>query len=921
MEGDDLRLESLERRLHGLEGRISRLEAAVTPAVAAPAVPPTPPRPLAAPPAPPRAADQRWTASTWWTSPQPISPGLVPPDAQVGARSSHPSVPTAPHTPAEPPASVVSPKPAWAVVAPVTGPGWSLRDLEERFAGRALAWVGGLALVAAAVFFLSLAFSRGWINEPMRVLIGLTVGIAALAGGAVMLARRNRLMGNVLSAVGLGIISIALFAATRLYGLVNPEVGLACALAAATAAAAVAIRFDAKEVAAFGLIAALIAPPVVGASPTTLTLLFVGVTLIGTTAIALFRTWPYLPPLAFILAAPQLASWLMGDPVTAQALIALAGFWLINIVAAAGEEMRIRRDDLRPSSATLVLANATFLLWGGLVVLSGDLAVWRGTFIAVESIAHLVLGGWFLSRQGVEHLFGNLVAGTGVALLAIAAFVQVGAAVVPLAWAAESVALAWLAVRRRHRWSAAAAMVLAGLVITHLVIVEYPLRDFGLREAPFYSPPFRHPGAGSLAAVLVAIGVTAALVPVRWIRSALAGAGVLLATYAVTFELSGPFLVAALTGLALAGLLLDRLIERLAVDDGLAPLAQWVPGGWLASAASLVAGALAILVMFVTEYPVRGLGDVSGTPFLNPSGASLAVTLVGLVAASAIVGVRWIRSALAATGILLVAWAAGSEVAGTGLVGLLAVLLPVGVILDRTLRRLPEDERYSWLVPVLDFDPMAAAAGVVAWSAAIRLRCRALPRPRHLGFRHAACDSVQRRHGPRGSAARRCGACRRPVERERDRPPGGRGRRPGRRGPRRPVRGLRRLGGRALGRSRGRRVPVRATGPRGCQGVPDRWHRAPGPGPPSSPSGSWLRHTGCGWPIPSTTPDPPCCPGGRSRSPSSRAACSRRRGRPGSPAGGHGWRSGPGSSPCTSSRSLSLRSSRAASGARPTWRS
>ena len=99
----------------------------------------------------------------------------------------------------------------------------SLKDLEERFAGRALAWIGGIALVAAAIFFLSLAFSRGWITEPMRVAIGLTAGIAAFVAGAVLLARKNPLVGNVLAGVGLGVVSVSLFAATRLYGLIPPR--------------------------------------------------------------------------------------------------------------------------------------------------------------------------------------------------------------------------------------------------------------------------------------------------------------------------------------------------------------------------------------------------------------------------------------------------------------------------------------------------------------------------------------------------------------------------------------------------------------------------------------------------------------------------------------------------------------------------
>ncbi|MHB8891696.1 MAG: DUF2339 domain-containing protein [Candidatus Limnocylindrales bacterium] len=702
MESDDLRLEALERRVRRLERRLEWLAAPDEEAALAAAAPMRAEAPPAPPPAPPVAAPiasgptalPGWQGATWWTNPEPA--GADPLAAEPGE-------------PREPrPAFVQHP----------AGPALSLRDLEERFAGRALAWVGGLALVAAAVFFLSLAFSRGWINEPMRVLIGLGVGIAAVTGGAVMLARHNRLMGNVLSAVGLGIVSIALFAATRSYGLVIPEVGLAGALAAAIAAAVIAIRFDAREVAAFGLIAALVAPPVVGASPTTLTLLFVAVTLVGTTTVALFRTWRWLPPLAFILAAPQLAGWLLGDPEPVQAVIALAGFWLVNVVAAAGEEIRIRRDDLRPSSATLVLASATFLLWGGFVVLDGDLAGWRGTYIAVASLAHLLLGARFLVRQGLGHLFGNLVAGTGVALLAIAAFVQLGAAVVPLAWAAEATALAWLAARRRHRWSAVAALALGALVVTHLVILEYPLWEAGLRMTPAFSPPFLHAGAGSLGAVLAAVAVAIALVPVRWVRSALAATGILLAAHAVTFELAGPFLAAALSGLALAGLLLDRLIEYLPVDDGLDPVARRVPGGWLASGASLFAGGLGILLVFATEYPLSGPGEIAGTPFLNPAGASLAVILAGLVSAGALVGVRWTRSALAGTGILLVAWAAGFELTGTSFVALLALLLPVGVILDRGLHRLPEDRRFAWLVPVLWFDLLAGVAGVIAWVSA-----------------------------------------------------------------------------------------------------------------------------------------------------------------------------------------------------------
>jgi hypothetical protein len=602
-----------------------------------------------------------------------------------------------------------------ATAAPEPKAGLSLKDIEERFAGRALAWIGGAALIAAAVFFLSLAFSRGWITPPMRVLIGLGVGSAAFVGGAVMLARRNPAVGSVLAGVGLGILSIALMAATRLYGLIPPEIGLVLALAMAVAAAVVAIRFDARSVAALGLVAALAAPPLTGASASTLTLLFVAVTLVGTTAVALYRSWRWLPSLAFLLAAPQLAVWLLGEPATVQAIIALTGFWAVNIVAAAGEEIRIRRDDLRPSTSILVLANATFLLWGLFVTLDGSLEAWRGLAVLVAAIAHLAAGAWFLARQGLQHLFGNLVAGTGVALVAIAIFVQLGAPAVPIAWAAEATALAWLAARRVHRWSALGALALGTLVLVHLLVVEYPLWLFGLPSPDPFVPALAHPEAASLAGVLVALVVTIAVVPVRWIRSALVAVALVLVAYAAAFEVSGPLFTLVLAAATVAGLVADRLLEHMRTPQRLAAVEARVtiPG---ASIGALVTGSMAVLFLFVAEFPVPTFAQPI-TVASERAFVSLGIVLAALVAAVALVAIRWVRSALAAGGVLLVAWAAPFGVEGTALVAVLAVLLPLGVVLDAGLDRLPEGERYRRLAAFVPFSRFASVAGVVPWLA------------------------------------------------------------------------------------------------------------------------------------------------------------------------------------------------------------
>lgn len=726
MDGDP-GVRRLELRITRLEARVGDLEAELAAArgreggrAAIPAAPPPVPRAAATAVAP----DAAWGTPTA----RPLHP--LPPTPQAA-----PSAPTEPTPPppdwgwagrpkagtptasgpvrADTRAPATPPNP-WLAVAEAhrSKPPINLRDLEERFAGQALAWIGGLALVAAAVFFLSLAFSRGWITEPMRVAIGFAAAATALGVGALSFDRRNPLLGDVLTATGLGIASITLFAATRAYALLAPEAGLLAALVAAVAAAAIAIRYDAREVAVFGLVAALIAPPVMGASATLLTLLFVAVTLVGTTAIALFRSWRWLPPTAFVLAAPQLASWLLGEPDLAQALVALGAFWLVNIAAAGGEEVRIRRDDLRPSSATLTLANAAFAVWGGSVVLTGTYHPWLGAFVALASLAHFAVGVAFLRRQGLEHLFGNLVAGTGVALLALAAFIQLGAALVPVAWAAEAAALAWLAARRAHRWSALAATVLGGLAVTHLLVVEYPLDSVSLRGA-WFAEPLLHPEAGSLAAVVAATAFAGWTVRVAWIRSALAALGTGLVAYGALFEASGPALTGLLVVAALIALALDVWIEALGTRADFARLGAFVPGVWLASAAALAIGAVAVAHLLGAEYAPAASPDV---PYVDARAASLAFVLTGLAVAGGLFGTRRLRSALGAVAVLLVAWSVWFELGQTAAIAVAAVLLPLAVVGDQALGRLPDARRFAFLpLPAAAADLMSVAGGV-AWA-------------------------------------------------------------------------------------------------------------------------------------------------------------------------------------------------------------
>jgi uncharacterized membrane protein len=660
-------MDRLEARIGALERALSAPGASAAGAVPPGQAPSVPPPPPMAPPAG-RVA--------------PSGPGWVLPKGATGA----PRVPSpGPALPGPPRASepLVSGAPLWGGLRIDL----SLPEVRARLTGRALAWVGGAALILGAILFLGLAFDRGWIGPELRVLIGLAAGLATLIGGALVMDRGNRLVGHVLTAVGLAVISVSLVAATRLYGLIPVEIGLVAALVTSVGAAFIAIRADAPVVAGFGLAAVLLAPPMLGARPDLVTVAFVAIVLVGTTAVALWRTWAWLPGIAFVLAAPQAASWLAGRPELAPALVGIATFWLLNIVAAGGEEFRRRRDDLSPSSTTLLLATAAFSLWAGFVTLDGDLAMWRGLFLLLLSLAHLGIGGYFVSRDGERNLFGLLAIGTGVAVLTMAAPVQLGASAVPLAWTAEAVALAWLGIRRGHPYSAIVSAILYGLAGLDLLVL-------------FAS----HPGVTTLldadgAALAFFLGGVAGgvyLLRDGWMRESLLAFGLLIAAACTMTPQTDAAWVVSLTVLLVTGTaylrwhdllpdghvtwrldgLIPRSIQAVANPAGLAGVA-------LPSTLLLLGTTSTITLLLSVFHPGWAAHEPLSTAFLDAAGLSLGVYLVGLAIVGWLVRRPRVVEGLASLGIIVTGWACVAELEDTWVVATLTALMVLAFAIRR----------------------------------------------------------------------------------------------------------------------------------------------------------------------------------------------------------------------------------------------
>ena len=618
---------------------------------------------------------------------------------------------------------------------PTTSAPRSIGDIEDLLSGRILAWVGGLAIFLGAAFFLSLAFSRGWIGPEGRVGIGIGASILMLAAGGWFFERREPIVGHVLVAVGLGVMSLSLLAATSFYDLIGVEVALLGTLVSALVAAIIAIRANSQVVALYGLIAALAAPPILGADADGTTIAFLSLTLVGTTAIALFRSWSWLPAAAFMLTVFQIGAWINDDASVGAGLIALAGFWLLNVVAAGGEEIRhrSRKAILRTVSATVLLGNAAFVVWGGFQLLDGANDEWRGLFLVIVGLAHALVGGWFLGERDERHPFGLLAAGTGIAAVSMAIPVQLGGPVVPIAWAAEAAALAWVYAMRRNGYSVGVAIVLLAGALAHVAIIEYPFWEFG---EPVAETPFLNGSGGTLAFILGALLVGGWLVRLVEARIGLAvlGAGLLL--YVLPFELSGIWLLAALATLAVAVFALDQWLDRL---PGFAVAPRWdLRRALLLPAAAAAAFAAAHALAFDLPLDDVATWDQPATPFTSDQTLAAGILIAAALATATVA--RWraarIAGILAATGVA--AYLMPFELRPAAMV-VAWVLLSGGLLLVTTRLR---DERNALTVGVATLAALGLAVTVARVAPPERLFVDAGSRIDHPAFLSGATAAL-----------------------------------------------------------------------------------------------------------------------------------------------------------------------------------
>jgi uncharacterized membrane protein len=368
-----------------------------------------------------------------------------------------------------------------------TDPQFSQRAFEELLGGRVLAWVGGIAILLGIVFLLGIAIDHGWIDEPMRTLLGFLGSTSLLLTGVWLYERKGRTEAA-LAAVASSLFGLfaTLLVGAQVYDLIPVGVGLAGAGLVGIVGVAIAVRWEAVIVAAIGILGALLAPVLIGTEPTWASLAFIAIALTASVAILLWKRWNWLALGAFTVSTPQLLHWSIDTyekqlPAT---LAVLAGFWVLYAVAALGYELRQRTpEDLPVASWLLMLANAVLISGAGYYVLSSashpDAAI---AWLLGLAAGHILLGAIVL-RQEINREIGSLLIGVGLALSSLGFASAVDGPVLMVGWALQAIVLTYLATRASREsqpFSSNAERLLIvagtylGLALGHVLAFEAP---------------------------------------------------------------------------------------------------------------------------------------------------------------------------------------------------------------------------------------------------------------------------------------------------------------------------------------------------------------------------------------------------------------------------------------------------------------
>ena len=120
--------------------------------------------------------------------------------------------------------------------------------------------IGAITLVLGVAFFFKWAVDSNWIGPAGRVILGLLAGFATLGAGDFLWRRKQQVFAQGITATGIGIIYLSLYAAFDFYQLIPQSAAFVLMVAATAMAGVLALRYNSLAIAALSLVGGYLTP-------------------------------------------------------------------------------------------------------------------------------------------------------------------------------------------------------------------------------------------------------------------------------------------------------------------------------------------------------------------------------------------------------------------------------------------------------------------------------------------------------------------------------------------------------------------------------------------------------------------------------------------------------------------------------------
>lgn len=350
-------------------------------------------------------------------------------------------------------------------------PTMQVEQIESIIGRRWLGWAAVGLILFATAFFLKYAFDNRWIGELGRVAIGEAAGVTMAVFGFKYYKRRWRVFAQILTAGGVVILYLSVYAAFGYYHLASQKAAFVYLAILVAEAAGLALLYDASAIAIMALIGGFLAPLLLRSDRDQYRSLFGYIAALDIGALALLKQWIGLRSLAF--AGTHLLFWLWYDgnyhPRKLGAVMVFqSAVFLIFLVAHLGTQL-VQRKAPTFEDLGLLLINPFVFFATAYHLLNPDLHHWMGNFALVMALLYAGAARALLYRTTTNRSQLLLMVVTGLTFMTLAIPIQLRPNWITIAWSVEALTMLWAGIETEARRLRAMAFAVFALALVRLV--------------------------------------------------------------------------------------------------------------------------------------------------------------------------------------------------------------------------------------------------------------------------------------------------------------------------------------------------------------------------------------------------------------------------------------------------------------------